>query len=71
MKTMTFEELLKDNKTYHVVYAKKGGMPKHLDIDDTDDLIKFINENLHIINLLSINNNFIDIDELIKKYSKL
>lgn len=69
-KTITFKELLKDNDRFYITYNKKGGTPKHKIYDNPQDVLSFISENIYDVNLISINDVILDIDKIIKKYSK-
>jgi len=69
-KTVTFKDLLKDNDSFNITYAKKGTTPKQLKVDKVEDVLSFISDNIYEINLLSINEVILDIDKIIEKYSK-
>ena len=69
-KTVTFNDLLKENDNFNITYAKKGCTPKKTTLETPEEVLSFISENIYDINLLSINDVIIDLDKIIEKYTR-
>ena len=56
---------------FNLTYAKKNGRPKYSEFETKIEVIEFLLENIENMDLLTINNMFIDIKLLIKKINEL
>lgn len=51
---------------FNLTYAKKCGIPKFVEFETKNEVIKFLIEYIEDMDLLTINNSIIDINLLIK-----
>ena len=56
-----------DKKVYNIIYAKNGGRPYNIEIENKKEVINFFLQNLNDIDLLIINGVIIDRTKLIKE----
>lgn len=68
------KDILKENedsKGFNLVYAKIGGSPKNIFFENNNDVIKFFIENVDNINFLTINDRFINVEQLLENIINL
>jgi hypothetical protein len=68
METKTFKDLMIGYNNYNLTYARKGGSSNNVKFYTPEEVIRFLNENIYKIDILSINDTNIDVDKIIEKY---
>lgn len=62
---------MSDEKGYRIVYAKNCGRPKNIFLETKFDVIEFFLENLNEIDMMSINDVYINRQKLVNDNKKL
>lgn len=59
------------NEGFNIVYAKKGGIPKNIFLEERFELTKFLLYNLNDIDFISINDVIVDKKKIAESNIKL